>query len=209
MSTLKDIFQTRAEIYQQQTNELIEHIRPNVIVAVNEYLKIDPESVQWRDVEHHETSDSIMVIGVFKTESPEAREQAQVPDDEDVYSILKVGVPLVLAEKGTKDEVKQFLRLDELASEDYEAGGSSDVNYEELVSTLLDKVEQRDSDSDEHVDVFTVDEGSDANIESDVAEEQFQKGGLTDVQNFDYNNLTEKQKVNLQKHSSASGGYKH
>jgi hypothetical protein len=116
MITLKDKFKKRLSAYRRHTKEIF-GLLTNVTDAVSEFLDEETKHfLQWKGVERE--GKFVFIIGITAypvghklymndgeiVEITEINKQA-------LQRIIRVGIPLELAENGTLEEVKQFIKI--------------------------------------------------------------------------------------------------
>ena len=143
MSDLKKLFDYRLDKYKQTTEKILQTI-PNVMEGVLGALAEDESStLEWEDIQFEPDEDLLILIGFIQLKigervKLESGREIHVTDEnvEKFRRIVRVGIPLDLAENGSVEEVSKFFE------------GKRQTNY-----TTLDDIAE-DLDELEDIDEF-------------------------------------------------------
>lgn len=115
MSNLRELFNQREFAYLTLSQDILDEIGPTVLDAALEMLNIEDEDVSWEDVQ---LVDDVITLVAFVLYRPgdiaitEAKEKVLITEENmDIYKrIIRIGVPLNIAETGTKEDIITFLK---------------------------------------------------------------------------------------------------
>jgi hypothetical protein len=185
--TLKKLFDTRTKVYNSQTKALLTHII-NALEAIIEFMDLGNEAntglLKWESIELTDSKQYsegvVYLVGKVLYKVGERIEDVngkihQVNEEnQQKYSrIIRVGLPFSLAAEGTKEEVKEFLYdIAEMQGGDVEEFESNIKDSEKLLNEIEKLAYSANND---YVD-FRYQEYDD----------------------FDLDNLTDKQKENFE-----------
>ena len=115
MTNIKNLFEKRNESYQKQTDNILQlmaHVLEGVIIALDEDAGSE---VTWEDVQMVPADDVILLTGFIQLNPGESvtldtGRTINVTEEnmKDFRRILRVAVPIDIAENGTVDDVADF-----------------------------------------------------------------------------------------------------
>jgi len=115
MSTIRELFNQREFAYLTLSQDILDEIGPTVLDAVIEMLNLDDEDVSWEDIQ---LIDDVITLVAFVLYRPgdiatiETKEKVLITEETvDIYKrVIRIGIPLDVAETGTKENIITFLR---------------------------------------------------------------------------------------------------
>lgn len=177
MNNLKDLFEKRDETYSEQTEVIIEAI-PHVLEGAKKFIQEreptsnDPE---WKDISLMEEGDGyVILIGTLEYNVGDmlqlpTGDMVEVSEDTADYfkRMLRIGIPLDLAKKGTEDEVCQFLIK---TAEENEQADDEEQALIEAIQQAQQTVDEEEFDTEslteeqkEQLRLFTLSNGGSSN----------------------------------------------
>lgn len=133
MVEVKDLFEQRAETFNELTQQILESL-PNVLEGCRIFVSkngANPGLLEWEDVSFYDEHNIIMLVASL-TYSPgdviklPEGEVIELTNDnvENFKSTLQLGIPYELAKKGTPDDVFTFLTATIEQEEAEQLGGA-------------------------------------------------------------------------------------
>ena len=129
MSKLTDLFDQRARAYASYSDRILKQLESNVLPAIVEVLDLtanELEKLEWKNVQLQE--EHLILSGVIGYKEGDVIKDGELKITLDTQlamlldKIIRVAVPLSLAESGTKQEVTDHLReAQRQLHEEYEA----------------------------------------------------------------------------------------
>lgn len=128
--TLLELLDEREKHFQSLTDQLIDMITPNVAIAVIERLTQqrkfgDGQKITWQQVVHVPSVNMLIVLAVlelppgFKTKLASGEEFEVTEENAGYFSYpIRIGVPMDLAQSGTKEQVHEYLEKQEREMEE-------------------------------------------------------------------------------------------
>lgn len=113
--SIKELFDKRNQSYTEQTQLILESI-PHVLEGVVQALGSDGGTeITWQDIQIMPTDDLVVLTGTIGLQPGEVVKKDQgdtivITEDnvKDYQRLLRVGIPLMLVENGTIEEITQF-----------------------------------------------------------------------------------------------------
>ena len=151
MGQLKELIEERTRIYSEYNNKILELIESNVVPAVLDMLDLtdnELEKLEWNQVKL--VKEQLVLNGTIKYKEGDVITDGDMTVTLDASmallldKIIRVSVPLKLAESGSKDDiVEHLLESQRRLEEDYEeAYGHEPESIEEAMEAALHGFEQ-------------------------------------------------------------------
>lgn len=144
---LTTLFTRREDSYKKGTEAIFNKMYPTVLAAIKEFVGPDlAERLEWHDAVQVE--DVITIIAFVAAKVGEELiigmgEKILVTEQNKdlMSSIIRIGVPVDLADKASKEEVMKFLREEEARRVEAVLGGHGEVDPEDLLNYAADPTE--------------------------------------------------------------------
>lgn len=118
MLHLKELFEHREQTFNQETQQILEALKPTVTQGVCDFFRIHGDQLMWQDVRfgpHPTAGERVIVLaGVVEYRAGDAiydeTTNEFIPTEQPVTSMVKIMLPERVVETATADTISVFLK---------------------------------------------------------------------------------------------------